>query len=158
ETRALAHALAQLHTHDHDIDWTPWYPPGPTIDLPTYAFQRQHYWLAPGHPAEDIEAAGPGDDSPFWDAVERGDLEALTHTLGSSEEQQPMLSELLPVLAEWRQRRRERAVLDEWRYRVDWKQRPEENGPVLSGTWWVFTSAAQEEAARTAVRALGEYG
>nr|QKV49791.1 PKS [Streptomyces sp.] len=158
ETRTFAHALAQLHTHDHDIDWTPWYPPGPTIDLPTYAFQRQHYWLAPGHPAEDIEAAGPGDDSPFWDAVERGDLEALTHTLGSSEEQQPMLSELLPVLAEWRQRRRERAVLDEWRYRVDWKQRPEENGPVLSGTWWVFTSAAQEEAARTAVRALGEYG
>nr|QKV49769.1 PKS [Streptomyces sp.] len=58
ETRALAHALAQLHTHGHDIDWTPWFPPGPTIDLPTYAFQRQHYWLAPGHPAEDIEAAG----------------------------------------------------------------------------------------------------
>ncbi|WP_455713314.1 type I polyketide synthase, partial [Streptomyces smyrnaeus] len=54
ETRAFAHALAQLHTHGHDIDWIPWFPPGPTVDLPTYAFQRERYWL-------DGTGSGTGD-------------------------------------------------------------------------------------------------
>ncbi|MYZ14689.1 polyketide synthase dehydratase domain-containing protein, partial [Streptomyces sp. SID337] len=31
-----------------DIDWRRWFPADPTprtVDLPTYAFQHQHYWL-----------------------------------------------------------------------------------------------------------------
>ncbi|WP_197049172.1 hypothetical protein, partial [Streptomyces violaceusniger] len=46
--QALAHTLAQLHTNGVEVDWTSWYPTTPTprtIDLPTYAFQHQHYWL-----------------------------------------------------------------------------------------------------------------
>ncbi|WP_425578362.1 type I polyketide synthase, partial [Streptomyces albiaxialis] len=155
ETHAFARALAQLHTHGTDIDWTPWFPQGPTTDLPTYPFQRQHYWL--GSPRE-VVPEGAGDESPFWDAVERGDLEALTRTLGSSEAHQPMLSELMPVLSEWRQRRRERSVLDAWRYRIGWKHSAEVNVPSLTGVWWVFAPTAQDETVRTALRALTEYG
>ncbi|WP_344535916.1 polyketide synthase dehydratase domain-containing protein, partial [Streptomyces albiaxialis] len=58
ETHAFARALAQLHTHGTDIDWTPWFAEGPTTDLPTYAFQRQHYWLAAGSGAGDVRGAG----------------------------------------------------------------------------------------------------
>ncbi|WP_043183683.1 acyltransferase domain-containing protein, partial [Streptomyces sp. NRRL F-5123] len=52
DTTTLAHTLATLHTTTHHtINWTPWYPTTttptttPTIDLPTYPFQRQPYWL-----------------------------------------------------------------------------------------------------------------
>ncbi|MES4904979.1 MULTISPECIES: SDR family NAD(P)-dependent oxidoreductase [unclassified Streptomyces] len=51
DIRALAHALARLHTHA-PVDWAPWYPAGPTppgVDLPTYPFQRRPYWLTPTH-------------------------------------------------------------------------------------------------------------
>ena len=49
EPRALGHALARLHAAGQHVDWTPWFPASPaprTVDLPTYAFQRQRYWLA----------------------------------------------------------------------------------------------------------------
>ncbi|MEU5431275.1 SDR family NAD(P)-dependent oxidoreductase, partial [Streptomyces olivoreticuli] len=45
----LARAVAQVFTAGVDVDWRRWFPAGPTprtVDLPTYAFQRQRYWLA----------------------------------------------------------------------------------------------------------------
>ena len=49
DAQALAHALARLHTHT-PVDWTPWLPAGNTVDLPTYPFQRDRYWIAPVAP------------------------------------------------------------------------------------------------------------
>ncbi|WP_273699979.1 type I polyketide synthase [Actinomadura graeca] len=51
DTRAFGAALGTLHVHGIDIDWTGWFPDRPrprTIDLPTYAFQRERYWLPSG--------------------------------------------------------------------------------------------------------------
>ncbi|NUO97963.1 MAG: SDR family NAD(P)-dependent oxidoreductase, partial [Nonomuraea sp.] len=45
EARTLLTALATLHTHGVSPDWTALYPPAGRIDLPTYAFRRQRYWL-----------------------------------------------------------------------------------------------------------------
>ncbi|MFF4533448.1 type I polyketide synthase, partial [Streptomyces sp. NPDC001407] len=45
-TRSAAHAF----TVGADVDWRRWFPTEPaprTVDLPTYAFQHQRYWLAP---------------------------------------------------------------------------------------------------------------
>ncbi|AEM83619.1 type I polyketide synthase [Streptomyces violaceusniger] len=61
DAHALGHALAQLHTHGTDIDWARWFPADPaprTVDLPTYAFQRERYWLAQGGGVGDVGAAG----------------------------------------------------------------------------------------------------
>ncbi|MFJ2264540.1 type I polyketide synthase, partial [Streptomyces sp. NPDC087844] len=55
EVHALTRALAQLHTHGTDIDWAGWFPTDPaphTVQLPTYAFQRERFWL------EDVDSAG----------------------------------------------------------------------------------------------------
>ncbi|MFE0876603.1 SDR family NAD(P)-dependent oxidoreductase [Streptomyces smyrnaeus] len=44
----LGHALAEAFTAGAPVDWTPWFPADPAprlVDLPTYAFQRQRYWL-----------------------------------------------------------------------------------------------------------------
>ncbi|WAP54078.1 type I polyketide synthase [Streptomyces sp. S465] len=61
DVQALGHALAQLHTHGTDVDWARWFPADPAprrIDLPTYAFQRERYWLAAGGGVGDVGAAG----------------------------------------------------------------------------------------------------
>ncbi|MBP2061815.1 type I polyketide synthase [Streptomyces iranensis] len=44
----LLHSLAQAFTAGVDVDWTALYPSAPTprvVPLPTYAFQRERYWL-----------------------------------------------------------------------------------------------------------------
>ncbi|MFE5124817.1 SDR family NAD(P)-dependent oxidoreductase, partial [Streptomyces sp. NPDC056669] len=53
----LARSVAQAFTAGVEVDWTRWFPADPApraIDLPTYAFQRERYWLD--------GAGGPGGD------------------------------------------------------------------------------------------------
>ncbi|UBI35054.1 SDR family NAD(P)-dependent oxidoreductase [Streptomyces mobaraensis] len=40
-------ALARLWVQGHRVDWTALHPVGPAglVDLPTYPFQREHYWI-----------------------------------------------------------------------------------------------------------------
>ncbi|MFF1374653.1 SDR family NAD(P)-dependent oxidoreductase [Streptomyces sp. NPDC058308] len=48
DTTQLARAAAHAFTAGADIDWRRWFPADPTprtVDLPTYAFQHDHYWL-----------------------------------------------------------------------------------------------------------------
>ncbi|WP_181798313.1 acyltransferase domain-containing protein, partial [Streptomyces sp. WELS2] len=73
EARSLTKAVVRLHAHGAAVDWaafcgTPvdWSaaldgPRPPRTELPTYAFQRQRYWLdAPPALPEDLGAAGIG--------------------------------------------------------------------------------------------------
>jgi acyl transferase domain-containing protein len=39
-------SVAELHVRGVGPDWSALFPAGPVVELPTYAFQRQHYWLA----------------------------------------------------------------------------------------------------------------
>ncbi|WP_428849375.1 SDR family NAD(P)-dependent oxidoreductase, partial [Streptomyces cucumeris] len=58
---ALGHTLAQLHVHGHDVAWAGWFPADPAprpVPLPTYAFQRERYWLPAGAGVGDVAAAG----------------------------------------------------------------------------------------------------
>nr|AAO65798.1 monensin polyketide synthase modules 3 and 4 [Streptomyces virginiae]ANZ52461.1 MonAIII [Streptomyces virginiae] len=48
DTTQLTRAAAHAFTAGADVDWRRWFPADPTprtVDLPTYAFQHQHYWL-----------------------------------------------------------------------------------------------------------------
>ncbi|WP_456236912.1 beta-ketoacyl synthase N-terminal-like domain-containing protein, partial [Actinokineospora pegani] len=42
----LALSAGQAWALGVDLDWSAWFPGGRVVDLPTYAFQRQHFWLA----------------------------------------------------------------------------------------------------------------
>jgi polyketide synthase 12 len=49
DVRAFGRALARLHGVGVPVDWTPWFPADPpprVVDLPTYAFQRERFWLS----------------------------------------------------------------------------------------------------------------
>ncbi|MFD7631786.1 SDR family NAD(P)-dependent oxidoreductase, partial [Streptomyces sp. NPDC059851] len=64
EDAALASALAQAHLRGITVDWAAYYAGtgARRVELPTYAFQRQRYWLeAPAHAlAGDVASAGLG--------------------------------------------------------------------------------------------------
>ncbi|MFE3639208.1 SDR family NAD(P)-dependent oxidoreductase, partial [Streptomyces sp. NPDC059168] len=62
ETETLTGALARLHVRGVSVDWAAYYAGtgARRVDLPTYAFQRETYWLDAGRPLGDVSAAGLG--------------------------------------------------------------------------------------------------
>ncbi|CAM3345731.1 SDR family NAD(P)-dependent oxidoreductase [Kibdelosporangium persicum] len=57
-------SLAQAHVNGVPVDWRPMFPDARVVDLPTYAFQRERFWLEPAdrHPLLDdtVELAEQG--------------------------------------------------------------------------------------------------
>ncbi|GGS27209.1 hypothetical protein GCM10010252_77620 [Streptomyces aureoverticillatus] len=149
-------ALAQLHVRGAEVDWTPLYAPVEArrrVDLPTYAFQRDRYWLesapaatapADGFAVDEVEAR-------FWEAVEREDLESLSAELGAGAEGDGgALGEVLPVLSSWRRQRREASALDALRYRVSWKPLGQGSAsPRLDGVWLLVVPDREADTAWT---------
>ncbi|MEU2634612.1 type I polyketide synthase [Micromonospora fulviviridis] len=136
ETVALTAALARLHVTGTPVDWTAWFTATGqqphTVDLPTYQFQHQRYWLhEEATPVTPLNGGDSGTDDRFWAAVERADLSALDPGLRLD---QPA-SALLPALARWRRDGRRRATADGWRYRIDWQPVPDGDAATLAGTW-----------------------
>ncbi|WP_435112229.1 type I polyketide synthase, partial [Nocardiopsis synnemataformans] len=127
------------------------------VDLPTYAFQHQHYWIEDERAGAGIAAVPPG-DSVFWEAVEGRDAKALAAELGVNGEVQSSLDTVLPALSEWRQRQREQSTVQGWRYDITWKRCPDP-GPVhLDGTWLVLSTEAAGDIARGVTDALARNG
>ncbi|MET7607649.1 SDR family NAD(P)-dependent oxidoreductase [Streptomyces avermitilis] len=63
-------ALAQALVHGVAVDWDAVLPGARRVDLPTYAFQHERYWLEAGAPAGDVRAAGlDAADHPFLGAA-----------------------------------------------------------------------------------------
>ncbi|MEV4826701.1 type I polyketide synthase, partial [Micromonospora sp. NPDC049274] len=58
EARSFVEALVRLHVSGHPVDWRELLGSAPPVALPTYAFQRERFWLD-GPPASgDLTAAG----------------------------------------------------------------------------------------------------
>jgi len=136
-------SLAELYVHGVEVDWgavLAAHAPG-TVDLPTYAFQRQRYWL--DVPSAD-ELAAPAEDpvdALFWKAVEREDLDVLADCLDSEGDAQASLDAVhsaLPVLSAWRRRHQERATLDSWRYAVSWQAVPDPERASADPADWIL--------------------
>ncbi|MEU0149428.1 type I polyketide synthase [Streptomyces sp. NPDC006288] len=152
-------SAAELWVRGVEVDWTvPFEGARPrTVDLPTYAFQRQHYWLM----NESTESGGEQDpvDAEFWEAVGRGDTDAFAGELGVGED--APLSAVLPALNAWRARRAEKSLLDSWRYGIEWTPSQVHSTAELSGHWLLVSSTGQpdREATVAAVaRGLREHG
>ncbi|MBA6441141.1 type I polyketide synthase [Streptomyces sp. GMR22] len=160
EAQALTAALAELHVHGVAVGWEQVFAGrgARKVELPTYAFQRQRYWLEDRAEASGGSTAADSVDARFWDAVEREDLEALAEALDV--EGSGSLGELLPALSSYRRQQRERATVDGWRYRVSWKPVPDATTGSLSGTWLlaVPASLADSELTQTISQGLEKSG
>ena len=89
-----------------EVDWSEILRAGGTerVELPSYAFQRERYWIQTAAPSAGPEEMSEGAGGEFWDAVESGDLERLMATLGvDGGEERSSLESILPVLgvASW---------------------------------------------------------
>ncbi|MFH8371879.1 SDR family NAD(P)-dependent oxidoreductase, partial [Streptomyces sp. NPDC018031] len=133
---------AEAWTAGARVDWTPLFPGARPVELPTYAFQRERYWLEATGPDTAGAAEAPRDEveARFWEAVEREDLAGLARTLDLGDEPDG-LHAVLPALSSWRRRSRERSLVDSWRYRVTWHPVTTPVAPVLAGTWLVVLPA-----------------
>ncbi|MER0245217.1 SDR family NAD(P)-dependent oxidoreductase, partial [Streptomyces sp. HSW2009] len=170
----LAQALAQAHVRGVTIAWHTLLTSDDTaigarrVDLPTYAFQRERYWLDP-----DMGTALPGSadrptgvtdgdtaaDAPFWDAVTAADPGELATILDLP--QDAPLTELVPALASWRARQRTAATVGGLRYEVQWEPWAGAGAePVLTGRWLLLapTGAPGAELPDPLAAALARHG
>ncbi|WP_220182696.1 type I polyketide synthase, partial [Streptomyces reniochalinae] len=83
EAQAFVEALGRLHTTGVPVDWTAYLGHAPVhVDLPTYAFQHQRYWIEPNRAAGDATHAGltPVDHPLLTAATELPGTETLLFT------------------------------------------------------------------------------
>ncbi|MEV7094005.1 type I polyketide synthase [Amycolatopsis sp. NPDC051045] len=131
EERALLTALSTVHVHGVHVDWTSLLPGGRRVDLPTYAFRHQRYWLA-GEPG-----AAPGGDSGFWNVVASGRL--ATELMLDDD----VAAAVTPALSAWYRRRRQESTVDSWRYGVAWRPVPP-SATATPGHWLLVVPEAGE--------------
>ncbi|MEU4626933.1 type I polyketide synthase, partial [Actinoplanes sp. NPDC023801] len=131
ETETLLHAAAKLWTAGVPVDWTAILPAAPRIDLPTYAFQRDHYWLTP----LEFPTASAADpiESEFWRMVEGEDFQALSEILNTE-----VPASMGSALAAWRRDRVASSAVAAWRYDVTW-QPVTDPARAAGGSWIVVT-------------------
>ncbi|MEV5839473.1 type I polyketide synthase [Nocardia sp. NPDC052112] len=80
EVETLVRAVAEAHCAGVDVDWSRFYAGtgARRVDLPTYAFQRQRFWLSPSAPVGDVGGLG-------LERVDHPLLSAVVSVAGSGE-------------------------------------------------------------------------
>ncbi|MFF7459800.1 acyltransferase domain-containing protein, partial [Kitasatospora sp. NPDC008115] len=78
-------SLAEAYVRGVPVDWSRLFVglDAGRVDLPTYAFQRERFWLegVGGVGVEGVGVVG-GVEGEFWGAVERGDVEGVVSVVG----------------------------------------------------------------------------
>ncbi|MDH6145477.1 acyl transferase domain-containing protein/acyl carrier protein, partial [Kitasatospora sp. GP30] len=131
----LTASLAQAFVYGAPVAWPTLFEGtgAHRVDLPTYAFQYQRYWL-------DVPLRGEAGvvdpvDEAFWRAVEQADVSSVSDVLGLDDGQEESLGAVLPVLSSWRRQVREDSTVDGWRYRTTWKPVAGAGVGRMAGSW-----------------------
>ncbi len=95
EAGTVAGLLGRAQAAGVAVDWAAYYAGARRVELPTYAFQHERYWLAPGSGAGDVAAAGLGrvEHPVLAGAVKVGDRDEWLFTGRLSTDTQPWVAE-----------------------------------------------------------------
>ncbi|KJS51245.1 hypothetical protein VM98_38210, partial [Streptomyces rubellomurinus subsp. indigoferus] len=98
----MLRSLAEAWVHGAPVAWPEVLGSGPTVDLPTYPFQRRRYCLeAP--PAEQPAAPADESETAVWAAVETQDLSPPISSAGIAvTDTEDSWEAVLPPPAPWR--------------------------------------------------------
>ena len=130
-------SLSQLYIKGAKIDWAGFAKDYTykTVALPTYPFQRQHYW---------VKATQNGMRSPQTDFVKLlgDDPQKLVQQIAASDrlsaEEVKTLPKLLQILGEFQQQAS--TSVSEWLYEVEWRSKPLPSAkPQLDKTLLIFS-------------------
>ncbi|GAB1511623.1 type I polyketide synthase [Actinophytocola sp. KF-1] len=93
EAQTVVAALGTAWVHGVDVDWAAFFGTGRFVDLPTYPFQRESYWLRPT--AGNVQAAGidPAGHPLLGAAVPLADGDGLVLTGRLSTQTHPWLAD-----------------------------------------------------------------
>ncbi|WTW99070.1 SDR family NAD(P)-dependent oxidoreductase [Streptomycetaceae bacterium NBC_01309] len=134
----LRTSLAEAWVRGVPVDWRRTFAGtgAVRVALPTYAFQRERFWLDTGEfgPQATSTATADAADRAFWDLVAEQDPDRLAESLGGGALAEP-LATVLPALSSWWDRKRAGATVDAWRHRVVWRPVAGSAGSRLTGTW-----------------------
>ncbi|MFC5216432.1 SDR family NAD(P)-dependent oxidoreductase, partial [Streptomyces coerulescens] len=160
EPRAVLTAVAEMYVRGAGVRWSALFEGtgARRVDLPTYAFHRERYWL-PDHAVTErgTEAGADGVEARFWDLVERGEVDTLAERLGVSGVH--ALDTLVPALSAWRRQGRRDLEQAARRYRVRWRPARLATGPAaLAGRWLVATADPADRAVADIAAALRRAG
>ncbi|PAZ11416.1 polyketide synthase, partial [Streptomyces sp. SA15] len=155
----LLTSLAEAYVAGVPVDWSVVFAGtgAHTVDLPTYAFQHERYWI------EDVvqpgqEAGGSSDpvDAAFWGAVERADVESVASLVDGVDPQ--AWESVVPALSAWRSGRRTQSTLDSWRYRTVWRSVTMPSASARLGGVWLVVSPGLDAPVEQVTEALASAG
>ncbi|MFG3510704.1 amino acid adenylation domain-containing protein [Streptomyces sp. NPDC047821] len=107
-TRAqLLRNLGLLHVQGHELDWDRVLGEhtGALVNLPTYAFQREHYWRE----AHRSPSSGNRAAEALWAAVSSGDPAGVVELLDAPESLRASVADVVPLLEGWLSKQKEQS-------------------------------------------------
>ncbi|WP_460494733.1 type I polyketide synthase [Dactylosporangium cerinum] len=164
EVESLLLAVAQAFTAGVGVRWPAVFAgvPATRVDLPTYAFQRERFWLdAPDQIEPASGRLATASETWFWDAVEHERIEALAHELKlDTQDGGSSLGVVFPALSEWHRKLRDQTSAGRWRYQIKWQPLSDVRTTLPSGSWLVLVPAALplDAVASSAIEALQDCG
>ncbi|MBD2256617.1 type I polyketide synthase [Pseudanabaena sp. FACHB-2040] len=148
EGQQMLQSLATLYGQGVAVNWASFDQPYPRrrLQLPTYPFQRQRYWV-------DIPTVPKtSEHSSALAHLLHGDTQHLVKQLQAagtlSQDELKLLPKLLDLLVKQDQQQQTAASIQDWLYEIAWQPQPRqvkpavENGGRSLGHWLIFADTA----------------
>ncbi|GAA6619605.1 type I polyketide synthase [Scytonema sp. NUACC26] len=149
--QVLLQSLGELYVRGADVDWSGFdWEYGRRLQLPTYPFQRQRYWMeiAQNNRSQAGNLSEEKIQNPILKLLNQGDTQKLVENLEKtgelSEDELRALPKLLELLVNQDGQSLTAASIKEWIYEVEWQRLPrqvkaqEKNEVRETGTWLIF--------------------